>query len=336
MVREYTQICASEARVRYGLTDEDLSSIRVEYRRNPHYSSAPAMRLYHETDVARLSAAKKRFLAAQAQKLVTQREDAKEAVAAFGDSKPPALSAGAFPLPPAVVGKIFEHLGRSTHDSRLDGHPCLVAQDIVHAALACRDFYNELETGLQVLSRTCVARFYHEKEDDYAEYDSLIVNPTAYTSKTLRSFARKLDTFRNGTKAEMVVGILQGFGLSRPYPYRRVSAALRHVYMLKSHTHRYMITHPLQTINCMCSNPCSRRMMRHSFFWHIDSIIRSDAADVMGQHPSQMACLRAVADDDNLTTCIRALSQHFQTWIDIVLLHDAIHASNPKNSALCV
>ncbi len=140
------RITASRAKGEYGLTDDDLDALGCECVRNPHYRSAPPMRLYDLADVesaaeakraarpallAAAAAAREQEAARRRGLALAAREAAKARVAAFVRPRP--AEAGSTPLPVHLWTSVLESL-RGLCDAQLRGPTTRASRPATSAA----------------------------------------------------------------------------------------------------------------------------------------------------------------------------------------------------------
>ena len=236
-------ICASTARQKYRLSEAQLATLDCRYVRNPHYRSAPEMRLYLESDVealARRAAADAEHHKATAGERAAQkavdlkaaRTEAKLRVAAFYGTMP------AQPAPPPeaadyesdvrhrndrLPGDLFQAIAiglGGTLDHWLRG-PCAVANDLANLSLASRDFHRAAyEHGLPTLSAAIDgANSPPDGALTEAEWDVLVRDPCAcrrFRLDRLKAACKVMKCNISGTKPELVLRLLDKFGLSGP------------------------------------------------------------------------------------------------------------------------
>ena len=238
------RVCASTARQKYHLSEAQLATLDCHYVRNPHYSSAPEMRLYLESDVEALSrrvaadaenwrATAEDRAAQKALDLKAARAEAKQRVDAFYGTMPAELE----PPPAAVAdhesdvrhrndrlpGDLFQAIAiglGGTADHWLRG-PCAVACDLANLSLASRDFHRAAyEHGLPSLSADInPAQGPPTSALTELEWDVIVRDPCAcrrFRLERLKAACKSMKCNISGTKPELVLRLLGDFGLTRP------------------------------------------------------------------------------------------------------------------------
>ncbi|PNH03075.1 hypothetical protein TSOC_010897 [Tetrabaena socialis] len=242
------RITATTARG-HGLTKYDLGRLFCTYVPNPRQKRAAdpqKIRLYLETEVQQLAAAKKARLnyeaeypeeaaeakaAAKAATKAAALEAARTMVSGFERRAPTnSMPAGSTLLPQEVWRVIFTHLVPDTLDplGGLRG-PDTVARDIMRAGLACRDMWHASREGLDKLA--AVAPILSSDEcwlgphrpllppsSDWPAWDALLRQPTKHKLADLKQAARDLNLRVSGTKPELVLRLLGHFELRAPCP----------------------------------------------------------------------------------------------------------------------
>jgi hypothetical protein len=223
-------ICLSTVKNDYKLNEQDIEELECTYVRNPHYRSAPHMRLYVEEEIKKISKEKnKRILYEQehaeeilaekiAKKIAEKKEHsqkAKDIVKNF-KSKNIDINYGSTNLPNEVIMIIMEKLAQSYEYEGIRS-PYIVTQDIINMTLVCKDFYNTLQFGLKTLSNLIPTKYIYAI-DIFSEFDwdKFVSNPNSFTLVLLKQAARILDIKIGGTKAEVILRILEQFGLEKP------------------------------------------------------------------------------------------------------------------------
>ncbi len=243
-------VCASTARRDHGLNNSELGMLECTVMRNPHFSNAAPMRLYALADVLTAAARKAE---AEAVYKATARERARERARAKAEAhKQEAASAaatvrgfrtdevhvraGASPLPTALWGMVLYTLGQGCkfrgprEHSDFFGATSVVARDMCHAAASCRDLraaaFGWGWAGM-VDAITCPnpGRPHQPPKDQQLLLRTVVQTPTSLSLARLKDAARLLRLKTSGTKAELVLRLLEeGFGLSAPN--RTVPAAV--------------------------------------------------------------------------------------------------------------
>ncbi|GBF94251.1 hypothetical protein Rsub_06521 [Raphidocelis subcapitata] len=258
------RITATSAKYRYGLTEDDLAGLsRPVVKRNPHYRSAAPMRLYllrqvqarakakqrakqwAEEHAEEISAGKKAEAAERARR---EKEAAKRRLRALGGGKARARDKhGASPLPEEVLAAVFDRLVADLEPGGVWG-PRLVAQQLAAASMVCWDWYHaarEAFTKLadaidQRLDQVVPTREQFRRAGceadpwasvpgalDWGVWDALVAAPAELKLPQLKEAAKALRVPAGGTKAELIVRLLDELGLAggpTPAPARVLRA----------------------------------------------------------------------------------------------------------------
>ncbi|PNW79700.1 hypothetical protein CHLRE_08g363450v5 [Chlamydomonas reinhardtii] len=245
------RICLSAAMAQYGLSRKEMDALTdVHLEPNPHHARGAPMRLYLAHQVAELAAKKQERLryeadhadeiaAAREEEARQRREAAKQAAAlrareaklaaqakvaplrrqSIGDSVP----AGATPLPQELWAVVFQRLAATLEPQGGVRGPSVVAEDIVRAGLACRDMFIASRAGLEALAEEVVAKRHLDMQRpplpvaapvvDWARWDKALRTPLDCLVPELKSACKDVGTTCSGTKAELVVRLMNHFGL---------------------------------------------------------------------------------------------------------------------------
>jgi hypothetical protein len=240
------RMTASRAKAEHGLTEADLAALDCEVARNPHYRTAPPMRLYLIAEVKAAAAAKRaaaptpeQLALAREREQAQRRERAQEerrraadrvgALVAAASARGP-LGGGDTPLSIPAWTDVLRALART--DAVRDA--CLAARDVCAAALACRDLRLAAQQVLMELSSSVVgggdsqgagdakAEEEEEKEEALlgvrADVATALVAPSTLTVPRLKRVAAALGggLCVGGTKPQLVERILGAVRLSAP------------------------------------------------------------------------------------------------------------------------
>jgi hypothetical protein len=210
------RITASRAKGQYGLNDRDLARLGCEYARNPHYRSAPCMRLYLLAEVEAASDAKREREAAwdagREDRARAAKDAAREIARAARDrvSSMPAASApseiGSTPLPAHVWADAMRVLMREAWD------PCIGARHVCSAAMACRDMRL---ASIEVLL-TCTTGILERDVALERALSRAVSDPTALKKDELKQLCADMRLAVGGNKPELIVRVMREFGLVRP------------------------------------------------------------------------------------------------------------------------
>ena len=223
MSHKVERICATTAKQKYGLNENDLAEIECIYTRNPYYRSAPQMRLYIEKDIIEISEKKKlraQYLEKHADEIAAAKKDEKakevqaanEIVKEF--SKPESMTnkSGTFPLPYDVLKCIFEIIIQEYEPSGVRCCQSLV-KDLVNISETCWDFRNVVKDYAIPDFDTKVATLLTDNDTDW---EKVLQEPSSLKLPDLKQAARTLNIKVSGTKAELILRILQEFQLTKP------------------------------------------------------------------------------------------------------------------------
>lgn len=218
---EQKRICASTARKEYNLSETDLSNLECDYVRNPHYRSAPQMRLYLESEVKEYAEKK-----AEQQKYNKEHADeiAKAAILAkqkkwenrlndFSDGSVMMrdLENGNLELPYEVVntiiGKLFDE-----YEPRGIRNLNSIVHDVLRISEASKDLCN------------VVRKYALPKLDGMIKsplraqipWNTLVQNPMALKVRDLQAAARDVEAKISGKKIEVACNLLDAFELQKP------------------------------------------------------------------------------------------------------------------------
>ncbi|KAG2427915.1 hypothetical protein HYH02_014517 [Chlamydomonas schloesseri] len=275
------RICLSVAMARYGLSRKEMDALTdVQLEPNPHHARGAPMRLYlqHQCEeLARKKQERQRYeeehaeeIAAAKEEAVRQRreaakqaaqqraKEAKQAATArvaplrrqsIGDSVP----AGATPLPQELWAVVFQRLAATLEPQGGLRGPGVVAADIVRAGLACRDMFIASRAGLEALAEEVEPKRHMDPQRppmpqaaagsvDWARWDKTLRTPLDCTVPDLKAACKEVATTVGGTKAELVVRLMDHFGLPDgrrcPVP-ARLWVALRQEHGTYVHGHQH-------------------------------------------------------------------------------------------------
>lgn len=215
------RICASIAKSEYGLSETDLDILPCWRVSNPHYRSAAPMRLYEESAVISASIEKaervkyledhKEEIAEAKRVQAKERADAVKHGAALEISKfqqPKPLPGGSTVLPVELWGMILQNLIDDLEDDGIRT-VMVVAQEICAAASSCRDLWTAGNIALRVLAEPFQKLL-------PPGLDNAVRHPTELKLPQLRSIAKGLGCTVCGTKAVVIMRILNHCGVHNP------------------------------------------------------------------------------------------------------------------------
>jgi hypothetical protein len=233
-------ICVSTVRKEYKLNDDDLKEIECKYVRNPRYRCAPEMRLYVEDEVKKLAKniEKKKELERQyniehADEILSKKleekkkkqdekrkekkkeQDEKKTLVKNFTSNTISIEYGSTNLPNEILMLIMNKVIDTYEPNGIRG-PSIIAQEIINIGLSCKDFYNILKYGLETLSNIMNIMNINQINWDLLDWDKLIKNPNSAKLPILKTAARELELKVSGTKAELIIRILEQFGTDKP------------------------------------------------------------------------------------------------------------------------
>lgn len=209
------KVTASRAKGQFGLDEGDLAQLDCQLVPNPHYRSAPPMRLYALADVQEASRAKqahnKAWEAGREGRLREARANAKAAAKArasaaaerFSTLRPADPPAdGSTALPVHVWAEVLSTLMRDAWD------PCVAAKTVCVAAAVCRD-----------LRLASVEVLRHAMADDDPEGNArlsrAVSDPSGMKKEELKRACADLGIPVGGNKPELAVRVLGALGLDR-------------------------------------------------------------------------------------------------------------------------
>ncbi|KAF6261940.1 hypothetical protein COO60DRAFT_699338 [Scenedesmus sp. NREL 46B-D3] len=245
------RLCASYAKAQFRLTDADLKKLKdVKCEPNPHYPGGYPMKLYLVRELEELARAKQeskarlagdkeeraaaRALEARARKVAAAAAAAQTAQL-FGSRGPREERHGSLQLPDTCLASIMAHLAGSMQPGGLRGPSC-VAGELAQASLVCWDFYHAAHQGFQALAQATDSLQQHPPPQcleskllhglaalpgpaalgGWAFWDSVVQQPASLKLTQLKDAARQLGVMVTGTKAELMLRLLGGFGLAAP------------------------------------------------------------------------------------------------------------------------
>ena len=232
---EPVKLCASDAKSTYKLNESDLAELACEFRRNPHYRSAPDMRLYTDVDlrgavqrklerlreeaalraaaeVRRASAAKEEK--ARTKSLVKTFRDA--SVSASASTSAGARDSDSIDLPPDILKKIASILASSLEVDGVRG-PGIVARDVLNFGMACLDTSKVVGDAIASIGEAS-CEWEASRTGAITDWDRIVADPTSFKLPELKEAARGLGVKVSGTKPELVMRVLGEFGIDRPRP----------------------------------------------------------------------------------------------------------------------
>lgn len=219
------RVCVSRVKSEYGLSEKDIADLEYLSVRNPHYSSAPMMRLYKEEEIRKIASMKQERLRYErdnheviaAEKLQKAKEEkskmkniAKSKVGEFVAFGVPEKDSNSIGLPPDVMEQILLHLAWTLEVDGVRG-PGIVVRDILNAGMACWDMYKVTHEALAWVGERCC-----DDLDNAIMWDDVVSKPMTFKLQELRVCARNVGAHVSGTKAEIVVNILGRFGIDKP------------------------------------------------------------------------------------------------------------------------
>ena len=235
-------MCASAAMKEFNLTKNDLSRLDCIVKRNPHYRNGPCMRLFLIKDLEKLTdeliRKHEQDKIQNAELLRNYKIQAKEQVHAFTTQKE--IAFGDFALPTNVVSCIMEKLADSYEPEGIR-RTRVVAKDIFDAGMACKDFYNSSKHGFERLSKLIPYVL-----PDWDNWDAFIEDPKKFKLDECKHAARILKLKIGGTKAEVILRVLDCFGLDQPC---NIPANLMRYMECIDEPRHYNIKHMVQILN---------------------------------------------------------------------------------------
>lgn len=219
------RITASRAKGEYGLNESDLDQLDCDLVRNPHYRSAAPMRLYLMTDVQAAAETKRQIAAMRPtpEQVAQERQIRAKAAAAEAAARVLALGsecqnhdgrlAGCTPLSIDAWVAILSALARDRDCIR---DTCVVAADMCKAALVCRDLRLASIDALRWLQRTDVTPVAPLTPCPSADLEIAAQDPQSMTIPRLKAVCSELQLHVTGTKAVLIMRILDALGIPRP------------------------------------------------------------------------------------------------------------------------
>ena len=265
-------ICLTKAKAKFKLTDKDLSALaaKVKYVENPYYPTRRPMKLYPKADVKALAEAKqkqKQWDEEHAEEIAEAKREAAKARkvqaaeaahAAVKGFKPTDAGAQARPastnLPLEVLSNILAKVAEPFEPAGIRTVGVVVA-DLANVALSCWDMAQAAGAAYESLAQQQQAQQQQQQQQstmqlpEGVDWDKAVQNPTSFKVTELKSMAKLIKAHVSGTKAELILRILNHFGVSAP-----TSAPATLLFALKhdrSQTCNYHnVTHRVREISC--------------------------------------------------------------------------------------
>jgi hypothetical protein len=220
-----TKMCATDAKAKFRLDDDDLARIAVEYKTNPYRARGPSMRLYLIGDVEELSrivggereVARREAEAAQAvedERLRLERTQAAAAMAAWTEPRVEVHGSAACPLtslPTDILELVTTKLAARLEPGGVIG-PTAIARDLCNVAGTCRDLRAAAYSGFRELARLVPTL------PEGTDWRTVFADPMSLKAVDLRDAARSLGLRVGGIKSDLAVRIAAHHGLKARAP----------------------------------------------------------------------------------------------------------------------
>lgn len=208
-------MCVTQVKSVYHLNEDDIADLKYIAKRNPFYRCAPPMRLYRITDVEMAVARKIQNKENKIINKMNSKEDKKVIVKSFlkAEKTKDNLQPSSIELPKEILELIMIKLAESVELQGTRG-PTIVARDIINTGLGCWDLQKAMSAGFKRLGEIT------EKENglpqNYSKWENIVCDPCSYKVVELKEITRLFNTNVSGTKAELIIRLLQIFGLKKP------------------------------------------------------------------------------------------------------------------------
>lgn len=230
--------CASTIRRDYQLTQKELDTIPCVETRNPYYRNAAPMRLFEISDVEEYVNWKREYFSDENKAL--RKDEARQrrhAIArtytADADAKKKKREhmhenyTEQLPLDNDVLSKIIETLADAVEAFGVNG-PTVVAQNLVRAALVCKQFSRAYQAGMARLGSVMVTRAVKSPplvvRDNASPHNRVTHDPMSLNMTVLKEICRDLGGCRlTGDKREVVGHLLKRLRLVRLGPDGEIS-----------------------------------------------------------------------------------------------------------------
>lgn len=220
-----TKMCATDAKAKFRLDDDDLARIAVEYKPNPYRSRGPPMRLYLIGDVEELShivgeereVARREAEAAQVVEDERRRMESIQdaaAMAAWTEPRVEVHGSAACPLtslPTDILELVTTKLAARLEPGGVIG-PTAIARDLCNVAGTCRDLRAAACSGFRELARLVPTL------PEGTDWRAVFADPMSLKAVDLRDAARALGLRVGGIKSDLAVRIAAHYGLKARAP----------------------------------------------------------------------------------------------------------------------
>lgn len=217
------RICASTAKSVYELTENDLEALNCLYVRNPYYRCAGDMRLYLQSEVEELAAEVKKQrqymidhadeikaekLQAAKDKKKNQDISAKEIINAF-KTVDISFTNSLLPLPLDVIDIVMQNVALDEQTDEFLRSPTNIAKTLISIERSCKELRGSTQNAWKLIQP-------NNPLPDTVDWDAILSNPLNHKVEDLKQALKAIKQPLSGTKAVLVIRLLDWFGLEQP------------------------------------------------------------------------------------------------------------------------
>lgn len=211
-------ICVTQAKKDYSLNENDLRNLECIYKRNPYYRSAPNMRLYLIKDIDRVYEDKKKheqylidnYDKIQEQKFQEQKEfkeNAKKKIENFVKTTQEFKQVGNM-LPSDIWDIIINKIAKDEGTEDILSSPIQITRTLANIERTCKE--------LRGITRYAWFALKPKNINVPDNLNNVLMNPTSFKITDLKEILKILDEPVSGTKAVLIMRILDFCNLKNP------------------------------------------------------------------------------------------------------------------------
>lgn len=213
-----THICVTQAKKNYNLNENDLKDLECIYKRNPYYRSAPEMRLYLIKDLEKVFEDKKvheQYLIDNVDKIKADKnedqkkikENAKKTIANFIKPVQKYNQVGNM-LPSDVWDIVMNKIAVDEGTESILSSPIQIARNLANIERTCKELCGTTRYAWSILKPKTI-----NVPDNL---NNVLINPISLKITDLKEVLKILDEPVSGTKAVLIMRILDFCGLKNP------------------------------------------------------------------------------------------------------------------------